>query len=573
MSSLIDLTGQRFGRWTVLERDTAIHKKNIYWKCRCDCGTERSVAGTSLRSGLSVSCGCEKDELSSKRTSSRVDDMTGQRFGMWTVLRRDTSKNEKAKRGARWICRCDCGTEKSVLGYSLRMGRTTNCGCNQDNKMIDLSNQRFGKLTVITRDKEPRLKGKGAWWICKCDCGNTISVPCGYLRSGQTRSCGCDKSQNISLPVTGLEGKRFGSWTVLQRDHSKKGQGVFYICQCDCGTVRSIQGTTLINGRSRSCGCGKSVPKEDLTGQRFGQLTVIGRDESKNAPGVFWLCKCDCGKINSYRTNILKKGRVKSCGCMIRRISFERKFIDITGQRFGRLVAVSVDHKDCDSLGNTSYYWLCRCDCGNEIVVQGSVLRRGDTASCGCLRADESAKRARDRLTDLTGRRFGLLTVIERVELSDSGIGKWKCRCDCGNIKLADGYHLKRGMITSCGCLKQSKLELFVLQYFDEKGYTNTVDYEYQKRFHGLRGYGGGLLSYDFAFYVDQKLKFLIECQGQQHFEPIGIFGGEDQFAKQQIHDEAKKNYALSLGVPLIEIPYTAESYDDVKNLLCDYGL
>ena len=51
---------------------------------------------------------------------------------------------------------------------------------------------------------------------------------------------------------------------------------------------------------------------------------------------------------------------------------------------------------------------------------------------------------------------------------------------------------------------------------------------------------------------------------------PVNIFGGEEQFAKQQLHDELKQEYANSLGVPLIEIPYTAETYEDVKKILDD---
>ena len=96
-----------------------------------------------------------------------------------------------------------------------------------------------------------------------------------------------------------------------------------------------------------------------------------------------------------------------------------------------------------DHSANKYYYWRCHCDCGNEIVVQGTVLRRGDTKSCGCLQAEESARRTKDRLMDLTGKRFGLLTVLERVELDESGygLGKWKCQCDCGNIKLKPCIH------------------------------------------------------------------------------------------------------------------------------------
>ena len=250
-------------------------------------------------------------------------------------------------------------------------------------------------------------------------------------------------------------------------------------------------------------------------------------------------------------------------------MSSERNFIDITNQRFGRLVAIEVDHREIDSCGNSDYYWKCKCDCGNYIVVQGSVLRRGDTKSCGCLQSEESANRAKERTIDLTRKRFGLLTVVERVSVSDdSNFEKWRCICDCGNEKLADGYYLRKGMISSCGCLKQSKYELYVIQYFSEKNYESPIDYEYQKRFEDLRGYADGMLSYDFATYKNGKLFSLIECQGQQHYMPVGIFGGKEQFAKQQLHDEIKKEYAEKLKVPLIEIPYTVESYEEVKNIL-----
>lgn len=45
MGKYIDLTGKRFGRWTVIEVDREASKSQIYWKCRCDCGTIKSVMG------------------------------------------------------------------------------------------------------------------------------------------------------------------------------------------------------------------------------------------------------------------------------------------------------------------------------------------------------------------------------------------------------------------------------------------------------------------------------------------------------------------------------------------------
>lgn len=63
------------------------------------------------------------------------------------------------------------------------------------------------------------------------------------------------------------------------------------------------------------------------------------------------------------------------------------KFIDITGRRFGRLVVIS-RHGEIKTRGNRQLVWLCKCDCGKEIIVRGISLRRGLTQSCGCLQKE-----------------------------------------------------------------------------------------------------------------------------------------------------------------------------------------
>jgi hypothetical protein len=58
--------------------------------------------------------------------------------------------------------------------------------------------------------------------------------------------------------------------------------------------------------------------------------------------------------------------------------------IDLSGQRFGRLIAI----KSVTGDHNTSRKWICRCDCGNEVTVKTACLRRSHTKSCGCLHKD-----------------------------------------------------------------------------------------------------------------------------------------------------------------------------------------
>ena len=69
------------------------------------------------------------------------------------------------------------------------------------------------------------------------------------------------------------------------------------------------------------------------------------------------------------------------------------KVFDLTGQRFGRLVAIRLDGKSKSGLT----IWLCKCDCGNKARVVAADLRRGKQQSCGCLRSEKAAERLRAR--------------------------------------------------------------------------------------------------------------------------------------------------------------------------------
>jgi hypothetical protein len=172
MGQLMDLTGQKFGRLTVIERFGHDKQRNVTWRCKCECGNEKIVSTSTLNSGSTKSCGCIKSE-----------NLIGKRFGKLTVIGR--AENDKHKHIG-WICKCECGNEKIVSTSSLNSGSTKSCGCIKNK---DLTGKRFGRLTVLERAKT-NTYGHGCW-RCKCDCGNEKIVAINYLVTGNTKSCGC----------------------------------------------------------------------------------------------------------------------------------------------------------------------------------------------------------------------------------------------------------------------------------------------------------------------------------------------------------------------------------------------
>jgi hypothetical protein len=109
-------------------------------------------------------------------------DLTGQRFGRLTVVRR--ARRNTADKGLRWVCRCDCGRNVQVASNNLRRGNTIHCGmgvCHYS--VIDLSGKTFGVLTVLRKSGR---KAPYSYWFVRCKCGLTKEVAGQSLRLGQT---------------------------------------------------------------------------------------------------------------------------------------------------------------------------------------------------------------------------------------------------------------------------------------------------------------------------------------------------------------------------------------------------
>lgn len=121
---------------------------------------------------------------------------------------------------------------------------------------------------------------------------------------------------------------------------------------------------------------------KDLTGKKFGYLTVLKLDEIKNGMSK-WICACDCGNIKSVYGSNLTRGLTKSCGCKKHELVKKANRINLIGQKFGRLTVISFHETES---GDT--FFNCKCDCGKDVVVRGQDLKRGSTKSCGCLKKE-----------------------------------------------------------------------------------------------------------------------------------------------------------------------------------------
>lgn len=117
-------------------------------------------------------------------------DLVGHKFGRLTVIKLDDNSVGRTK----WVCQCECGKEKVVLGTSLTTGNTKSCGCSTGRFIEEIPGTRYGKLVVVRRGATIYSRNgasRGPSWICQCDCGNSVAVSGHSLREGNTMSCGC----------------------------------------------------------------------------------------------------------------------------------------------------------------------------------------------------------------------------------------------------------------------------------------------------------------------------------------------------------------------------------------------
>lgn len=301
-------------------------------------------------------------------------------------------------------------------------------------------------------------------------------------------------------------------------------------------------------------------------GVEDSRWTVIEQDLERS--GYYWKSRCQCGTLKSIRGSELRLGKSKSCGCLAR----ELRTTDMTGWVMKEhdvpdslLTVLYLVNKH----GNGSI-WHCRCECGNELDIPGAHIRSGNTKSCGCLAtlARQLENQSRGRIIQI-GDIFGKLTVIAdlglRKQKSRDKQYRWSlCQCSCGSppIEVANNL-LMNGQKKSCGCIK-SYGEILIQQILE----MHKIEYKREYSFDDLRGPNNGLLRFDFAIFKNNELQYLIEFDGRNHFDiPEGKWG--DRYTLQDIQEKDKKKneYCFSHNILLKRIPYTEGynfTYEDI---------
>lgn len=307
----------------------------------------------------------------------------------------------------------------------------------------------------------------------------------------------------------------------------------------------------------------------DLSGQTFNYLQVLERDyeaqqQHPKERQAWWKCKClACGKLISMRSSVIRKST--SCGCVQKKRESlterqiqayeqmsEQRRIDLTGQKFSRLLVLEYADKEHQVYYNNKHKvtWKCQCDCGNICYATTENLRRGDTPSCGCV----TKEHRQAQLKDLSGQKFGHLLVLEWIGTINHN-SRYKVRCDCGKEYEIYAQNLTQGTTTSCGCVKESRGEIKIRELLIQ----NNINFVNQKTFDDFILPSQGKPRYDF-FLPDYNI--LIEYDGEQHFKAIPNWGGIDGLQERQERDNFKNKYAIEKNLILIRIPYT--HYDDI---------
>lgn len=199
--------------------------------------------------------------------------------------------------------------------------------------------------------------------------------------------------------------------------------------------------------------------------------------------------------------------------------------------------------------------YKCKCICGKIKYVNKYNLKTGRSTNCGCIRKQKLSSKS----IDLTNKKFGRLTVIERVlPNSNNNKVRWKCKCDCGNVITVLANSLMTNHTESCGCIISrypSKIKKILKE---EYNIDSILEY-----YVDIRNENKDIKYFRFDVFIP-KYNTAIEYDGEGHYTPINFSGNvdrsNDEFIKTKRNDDIKNNYCKNKNIKLFRIPYTEKN-------------
>jgi len=295
-------------------------------------------------------------------------------------------------------------------------------------------------------------------------------------------------------------------------------------------------------------------------GDIYKDLTIKYRtlNSGKNNNIINFLTQCTCGNYRVVASRKLIEGIVTKCSQCVKDMIFNQAKEKEIGKRYGEVVVIDYYKISGTTLDRKPrYYATIKCDCGEiETHIEISRLRRGEVTKC---------YKHRRIAENLIGQIFDHLIVIGKVKKEDQiGDSCWLCECKCGNIvtratktlKNPDHYH-------SCGCVSvKSRGELKIQELLIK----NKIPFVSQKSF--LNFNAPNNRPYLFDFYIDNN--FILEFDGEQHYHPVELFGGEQGYLQRKNNDRIKNEYCLSNNIPIKRIPYWILDILTIEDIMSD---
>lgn len=379
-----------------------------------------------------------------------------------------------------------------------------------------------------------------------------------------------------------------------------------YLCKCECGNVISVTANQIAKNRPWSCGCKEIRNSEDLTGKTFGDWTVLSENTERRQSDkenlktfrTYWNCRCKCGKIKVVSTSHLKDGKSTGCGCTRDAKVSEMRRHDLLGKTFGKLTAIE-DAGYKISHGRKLYRWKCRCECGDVSVYTVDDLMSRKITECTKCRAQgfpsvkakatynknqqkikeegslwESLreKYSEEEINDF----WSIENCVSPKELTKKSHINIILRCPrCGQEYRTSGLQLyERARDIMCPSCSQkessSSYERTVKDYLNNSLHLETL-HENECNLKPINPKTGYLLRYDNEV-VDYKL--IIEVHSIQHYTsdiPERWADGKDKqklFEERKYRDNFKKEYALKNGYDYLALSYVDINNGSYKNII-----